>query len=126
MNCEICKREFSSNIGLSLHLKIHDLTWFEYLRKFNKFPKCKYCSDFVKIIANGAKLSTLCEKDECLAKSFKERMADPSVRKKIREGRLKYMKDNPQKTAWRNSTLSYPEKLILNYLKKYNWNENIT
>lgn len=32
---------------------------------------------------------------------------------KMRNARLKWMKDNPEKTAWRSSNMSYPEKVFM-------------
>ena len=35
----------------------------------------------------------------------------------MREKRLKFMKEHPEKTAWRRSNESYPERIFKNYLK---------
>ena len=37
--------------------------------------------------------------------------------------RIKYMKNNPDSTAWRKKNLSYPERLFLNKLYELKWNE---
>lgn len=39
-------------------------------------------------------------------------------KKKMRDARLKFMKENPEKTAWRQSNLSYPEKIFLEKVTK--------
>ena len=44
-------------------------------------------------------------------------------KEKIRNFRLKWMKENPEKTAWRQSNLSYPEKLFLDKINHLKWNE---
>jgi len=41
----------------------------------------------------------------------------------LREKRLKWMKDNPEKTAWRLANISYPEKLMLNKFRELKYNE---
>lgn len=43
------------------------------------------------------------------------------TKNKLREIRLRWMKDNPDKTAWRQSNMSYPEKCFLDYLTKIGW-----
>jgi very-short-patch-repair endonuclease len=42
------------------------------------------------------------------------------TKEKIRIKRLKYMKENPDKTAWRSKNMSYPEKVFNDQLKKLN------
>jgi very-short-patch-repair endonuclease len=37
---------------------------------------------------------------------------------KLREARLKWMKENPEKTAWRQANMSYPEKLFKNKVEE--------
>lgn len=44
-------------------------------------------------------------------------------KQKMRESRLKFMKNNPEKTAWRKANLSYPESLFLNKINELKWNE---
>lgn len=40
---------------------------------------------------------------------------------KLRIARLNYMKENPDKTAWRKTNISYPEKLFLQKIVNLNW-----
>jgi hypothetical protein len=42
---------------------------------------------------------------------------------KLREARLKFMKENPDKTAWRKKNLSYPEKLFLDKITELGWDK---
>jgi very-short-patch-repair endonuclease len=42
---------------------------------------------------------------------------------KIREARLKFMRENPDKTAWRKKNLSYPEKLFLDKITELGWDK---
>ena len=37
---------------------------------------------------------------------------------KMREKRLQWMKNNPEKTAWRNTNMSYPEKIFFEHISK--------
>ena len=41
----------------------------------------------------------------------------------MRISRLKYMKENPDKTAWRNKNMSYPEKCFLEKIKELKWDK---
>jgi very-short-patch-repair endonuclease len=45
------------------------------------------------------------------------------TKEKIRIKRIEFMKKNPDKTAWRASNLSYPEKLFLDKLNELKWGE---
>ena len=42
---------------------------------------------------------------------------------KMREARLKWMMENPEKTAWRKSNMSYPEKLMYNKFLELGWDK---
>jgi very-short-patch-repair endonuclease len=121
--CKICGKEYKNKRNLSAHIrKIHNIEWYDYLKQIGEFPKCKYCNNDVKIRSGGYKLSVLCDSQECLTKSRKDKMT-PQVRKILSRKRLDYMKENPEKTAWRTKTISYPEKLFLNKLYELKWNE---
>ena len=41
---------------------------------------------------------------------------DEVSKEKMREARLKFLREHPEKTAWRQSNLSYPEKMFKNML----------
>lgn len=121
--CKICGKEYKTKRNLSAHIKkVHNIEWYDYLKQIGEFPKCKYCNNDVKIRSGGYKLSVLCDSQECLTKSRKDKMT-PRVRKILSKKRLEYMKENPEKTAWRTKTISYPEKLFLNNLIKLGWNK---
>ena len=45
------------------------------------------------------------------------------TKKKLRYQRLKFMKENPEKTAWRQSNISYPEKLFLSKIMEIGWDK---
>lgn len=121
--CKICNKECDSSRSLFAHIRCnHNLSKINYLKQFNLIPKCKYCDNLVAIVAKGTKLSTLCGNKECLTKSLKERITEETI-KKLRNKRLNYIKNNPNKTAWRKNTISYPEKCFLEHLKKLGWNK---
>jgi very-short-patch-repair endonuclease len=42
------------------------------------------------------------------------------LKRKMREFRIEWMKKNPERTAWRQSNLSFPEKIFLNEIKNRN------
>ena len=44
-------------------------------------------------------------------------------KKIMSEKRLKWIKENPEKTAWRQSNMSYPEKVFLEKIKELKWSE---
>jgi very-short-patch-repair endonuclease len=45
------------------------------------------------------------------------------TKQKIRDRRLKFMKENPEKTAWRQSNISYPEKIFLSKIIDIGWDK---
>lgn len=45
------------------------------------------------------------------------------TKKKLRYQRLKFMKENPEKTAWRQSNISYPENLFLSKIMEIGWDK---
>lgn len=42
-------------------------------------------------------------------------------KEKIRQARLKFMKDHPEQTAWRKSNMSYPEQQFQRFLEDYGY-----
>jgi hypothetical protein len=51
-------------------------------------------------------------------KKYPDKFKHNEESKKImREKRLEFMKNNPDKTAWRLSNVSYPEKLFIEYVE---------
>lgn len=49
--------------------------------------------------------------------SFLGKKHSEETKSKIREARLRYMKENPEKTAWRLKNESYPERVFKKYLE---------
>lgn len=106
MKCKICNTEVKGNIGLSRHCKFsHNIRLVDYKIKFNEFkkPKCK-CGNICKY-KDGLKFNSTCGNKKCIKKIQKIK-------------RLKFMKENPEKTAWRLKCMSYPEKVFKEELLK--------
>jgi len=104
MNCKICNFETNKNVGLAQHvLKLHKLSFLEYKLKYENLiiPNC-LCGNKVKvnIKLRGININLTCGNSSC-------------TKELQRKARLKFMKDNPEKTAWRLSNMSYPEKIFI-------------
>jgi very-short-patch-repair endonuclease len=80
--------------------------------------KFKIQSNDIKDIL-GDKVRSLSEANKLAHKKYPENFKHTEESKKImREKRLEFMKNNPEKTAWRLSNVSYPEKLCIDYIEK--------
>ena len=104
--CKICDKEVKGGnyIGLSRHISFqHNMTLLEYCVKFEKFevPIC-ICGKICKHI-DSLKFAATCGDKKC-------------VKQVQRAKRLKFMKENPHKTAWRQANMSYPEKVFRDQL----------
>ena len=96
--------------------------------------KCKYCE---MIFDTQPKLSghaTWCDKNPNKAKNLesikekwcwgKGRKHSDESKKKMRESRLRFMKEHPEKTAWRLcKQQSFPEKVFIDQAKKREWDK---
>ena len=114
MNCKICNFETSKNVGLAQHvLKLHDLSFLDYKLKYENLiiPNC-LCGNKVKvnIKSRGININLTCGNSQC-------------IKELQRKARLKFMKDNPEKTAWRLSNMSYPEKIFIKKCEELILNE---
>lgn len=114
MNCKICNFETSKNVGLAQHvLKLHNLSFLDYKLKHENLiiPNC-LCGSQVKvnIKSKGININLTCGKSDC-------------TKELQRKARLKFMKDNPDKTAWRLSNMSYPEKIFIKKCEELKLNE---
>lgn len=110
MKCKICNEKVSGNIGLARHCVFnHKIKLIDYNIKYENFkiPLC-ICGNKTKH-KDGLRFSTTCGKNKC-------------IKKTLREKRLKYMLENPEKTAWRLSNMSYPEKIFEEGLIRNNIN----
>jgi len=67
----------------------------------------------------GNKVRSSSESNKLAHMKYPENFKHTEESKKImREKRLEFMKNNPEKTAWRLSNVSYPEKLCIEYIEK--------
>lgn len=134
MKCNICDREFENKGGYVSHIKTCDyvntikdeiislyvdsfIGINEIGKKFNigKDTVIKVLGDKKRSISEGVKIAR---------KKYPERyICSEETKEKIRKKRIQFMKNNPDKTAWRTSNLSYPEKLFLEKLEILNWGE---
>lgn len=126
--CKICGTESKSiQRGFAQHLVIaHDISVLEYFVKYEEFeiPLCE-CGDNRKHRC-GLTFRQTCEKAECRRKNAcraQSACKTEEVRAKLRNARLKYMKENPQNTAWRlGNKQSWPEKFFQEALERQKLN----
>jgi very-short-patch-repair endonuclease len=128
MNCIKCNIEFGNHGGLVSHQKSCRLSKqdvinikeeyskglsIKYLASKYKIGKCFVCKILEGITRSPSEASKLSHKlNPGLHKHT------PETKEKLRQSRLKWMKENPEKTAWRLSNLSYPEKVFQKKLKE--------
>ena len=66
----------------------------------------------------GKKIRTTSEANEIAHRKYPDRYKQTEESKsKIREARLKWMKEHPEQTAWRQKNMSYPEKCFKKILE---------
>jgi very-short-patch-repair endonuclease len=126
--CKICDRKLDNVGNLKQHIKkceklsvikdelirlyVNESYSVKDLRK-----KFKVQSDDIKDIL-GDKVRSLSDANKLAHKKYPENFKHTEESKKImREKRLEFMKNNPEKTAWRLSNVSYPEKLCIDYIE---------
>jgi very-short-patch-repair endonuclease len=127
--CKICNRYIDNLGNLNQHIKkcekLH-LIKDELIRLYidesysvkDLRKKFKLQSDDIKIIL-GDKVRSASVANKLAHKKYPENFKHTEESKKImREKRLEFMKNNPEKTAWRLSNVSYPEKLCIEYIEK--------
>jgi len=127
--CKICGRKLDNVGNLKQHIKkceklsvikdeliklyVDESYSIKDLRK-----KFKVQSNDIKDIL-GNKIRSSSEAIKLAHKKYPENFKHTEESKKImREKRLEFMKNNPEKTAWRLSNVSYPEKLCIEYIEK--------
>lgn len=126
--CKICNRKLNNIGNLTRHIKkcqnlsnLKDEIIKLYLNEDysvkdlrNKF---KLQSDDIKNVL-GDKVRSLSESNKIAHKKYPDNFKHTEEsKKKLREKRLEFMKNNPDKTAWRLSNVSYPEKLFIEYVE---------
>jgi very-short-patch-repair endonuclease len=111
MECKICNKNFKGKIGLNTHLRQHKIKIFEYYVKYEGLivPKC-VCGKDCKVGKIDFRFGVTCGDQRC-------------VKQIQRKKRIRWLKDNPEKTAWRLSNLSYPEKIFKEKCEELKLNE---
>lgn len=124
MECKICGRTIKNAGALTIHQKnceyrisIKNVIINSYVNDFISISKLseKYNlgKDIIREIL-GDNIRTTSESCKIAHKLYPENFKHTNeTKQKIREKRLKFMKDNPEKTAWRTKSMSYPEKVFL-------------
>lgn len=134
MKCSICNRNIENKGAFANHMKtceiinrkrkeIIHLYTVDYISIKKLARKFKLGTETIRKIL-GNKIRTLSESMEIARKLYPEsyKLTDKQ-RNKLRKARLRYMKENPEKTAWRKANMSYPEKRIFNKIKELKLNE---
>lgn len=126
--CEICNLTLTNKGNLFQHTKkckklfeIKDEIINLYINENYSIKelrtKFKVQSGDIKNIL-GDKIRTLSDAAKVAHKKYPEKYVHSDKTKKIlSEKRLNFMKNNPEKTAWRLSNVSYPEKLFIEYIE---------
>jgi len=124
MECKICGKEIKNNGGLISHQikcsyveSIKGEVFESYTKDFLSITKIrkKYKlqdTDIYRILGDSLRGKSDSGKlaHKIYPNSFKH---SDETKQRIREIRIKFMKENPEQTAWRTKNLSYPEKLFL-------------
>jgi very-short-patch-repair endonuclease/DNA-binding Xre family transcriptional regulator len=126
--CKICGRKLDNIGNLNQHIKKceklseikEEIIDFYVNKNFSVKDlrkKFKLQSDDIKIILED-KVRSVSEANKLARKKYPNSFKHSEESKKImREKRLEFMRNNPDKTAWRLSNISYPEKLFIEYVE---------
>jgi len=132
--CKICSRKLDNVGNFNQHIKkceklslikddIIKLYVDESYSVKDLRKKFKIQSEDIKIILDN-KVRSLSEANKLAHKKYPDNFKHTEESKKImREKRLEFMKNNPEKTAWRLLNVSYPEKLCIQYIEKNGLNK---
>ncbi len=83
--------------------------------KLSKDRVTKFIGDNMRTVGESVKVLWI--------KNPKLNVHTDESKRNLREKRLKWMKENPEKTAWRQSNMSYPEKIFLEYIQGNEWDK---
>jgi|GEM_PF-7113910 len=121
--CTICNKSF--NLG---NFKRHSCSTSEIANEIMQLYKnhsmrditqLGYPRSIVRSVLRG-KLRSISEAGKLAHKLKSENFKHSDETKaKMRKTRLKYMKNNPQSTAWRKQSMSYPEKVFKQLIEKH-------
>ena len=127
MICKKCKRKFKNKGTYGIHINLCKLTE-ENLQSIEKrYLQGESIGDLSKEYPHHIVLFVTKGKRRSISDANKiahKRKPDnfkhsDETKEKIRKARLKYMKENPQSTAWRKQSMSYPEKIFEQLIKKH-------
>lgn len=129
-NCKYCKKKVK--IFFEKHesnCKILFENKDEIVTKYKNGISGRDLSNEYKVIKNSMYLFLKNEKilrnlsdANKISRKRKPRKHSEETKNKLRKIRLKWMKENPEKTAWRKNQMSYPEKILwekLQVIDKY-------
>ena len=132
MNCSKCNLNFKNKGGLSQHEKNCNLNELKIIEIRENYINGKSIKDLVILynisqsviirVIGELKRNVIEGRLFSVKKHIGKKHTEES-KEKMRKFRLKWMKENPEKTAWRKSNLSYPEKVFLNKIKELKLNE---
>jgi very-short-patch-repair endonuclease len=131
--CDNCNRDFKNKSALVSHIKnclsIETINSIIEDYRFNSFSMV----DIIKKYKVNKKRFLIHLRPYIRSSSDTKKLADKKYpgrykhteesKQNLREKRLKWMKENPEKTAWRQSNLSYPEKLFLDKIAEKGWDK---
>lgn len=134
MICNNCERLIKNKGAFSKHIKTCNLVFSLrdeilnlYLNENCSINDIKKKFNIGSCTINdvlGDKIRTTTESRKMARKRYPEKYKHTEeTKKRLREIRLRFMKENPDKTAWRKNNLSYPEKLFLNKLESISWDK---
>jgi very-short-patch-repair endonuclease len=133
--CEICEKSLSNKGGLVTHQKTCEKIFHlkDEIRKlyvddlWSIRDICKKYNVGKVIITDilGNCIRDYSESGKIGRKRYPYTHTEES-KKKLREKRLEYMRNNPEKTSWRQKNMSYPEKIFLDEVLKLGWGKKYT
>jgi len=133
MKCDLCDKEFKNLSGLNSHyphcqktiiLKNDVIEMYKNNNSIRDISEKLFLSKskVAQYLENNVR--SLSEANILSHKLYPEKFKHSETTKEIiRQKRLQFMKENPEKTAWRLSNLSYPEKLFLKKLIDLKWDK---
>jgi very-short-patch-repair endonuclease len=133
ITCDNCNRDFKNKPALASHIKnclsketinliIEDYRFNNFsiadISKKYKVNKNRFLKNLKPYIRSNSEAKIIANK-----KYPEKNRHTEDTKQKLREKRLKWMKENPEKTAWRQSNMSYPEKLFLDKIVEIGWDK---
>jgi len=98
MECELCNKICKNTKGLSIHLKMHEITLYDYLNRNREIPKCPVCNSDCKQYKKS--FTVTCLNPSCIKKNSSKRTHSLETLEKIRLKRIEYLQKKTGKTAW--------------------------